>query len=189
MGAEAAPAEITLKEHLPILPLLLETVLWFVIIGALLFACGSVALQTAVSEITSLNGFWVAVIVVVSVGIGVLFALSLALQRRSSRAPAVIAGPDGLTQKTDEKATTTTLPWDEIRAWAIMLSPNHTQTQRRYVVCSERATLAWTERPDSELAGRGIQGDRRQAYQEQAEQLHSLIAARTGLPLREVTNR
>jgi hypothetical protein len=82
-----------------------------------------------------------------------------------------------------------TLPWEEVRAWAIMLSPNPLQSWRRYIVSSERATITWTERANAELAGRGIQGDRRQAYQERADQLHRLIAVRTGLPLREMTSQ
>lgn len=185
-AADLAAFTITLKERLPLRSLLLETFAWFIPIGTMFFVCSFVMIPETLS---SLSSFWLAVVVAVMVALSALLAYGAAMQPRRSRVPVVIASPDGLTRKTENKETTITLPWGEMRAWAIKLSPDHTQSQRTYVVCSERATLTWTERADTELAGRGIQGGRRQAYQEQAEQLHSLIAARTGLPLREVTNR
>ena|ERR1051326_4234973 len=109
------------------------------------------------------------------------------LRARHRRSPAIVADPKGLTRKTPEKATTISIPWDEIRAWAIMPARDPLHARRIYLVSSERATITWTERADAQLAGRGVQGDRRAAYQERADQLHRLIATRTGLPLHEVT--
>jgi len=185
--AETAISNITLKERLPIFPVLLESVVWFIVVGALVFAClGGLVWSTLADE---LSGPWLAVAAGFILAYTAFMSYNAARQRRRRRIPIVIANSAGLTRKTGQKDTTITIPWDEIRAWAIKPSPDHTQTRRTYLVSSERATLTWTERSEAELAGRGIQGNRRLAYQERAEQLHSLIAVRTGLPLREMASQ
>lgn len=184
LPAEAAQPTITLKTRLHIGPLLLETVLWLIIIGVLVFVFG----QTTFSEILPLPAYWVIIILAICAAFCLAMGFGMAWSRQRRRAPIIIASPESLACKIDQKAALITIPWDEMRAWAIKLSPDHTRPQRTYIVCSERSTLAWTERPDAALAGKGIQGDRHQAYQEQAEHLHCLIAARTGLPLREINS-
>ncbi|HEU5370477.1 MAG TPA: hypothetical protein VFU69_18540, partial [Ktedonobacterales bacterium] len=184
--ADAAISEITLKARDALSSFLLEMLLWFIPLGAICFVVMKLTYPEYVSDPSSLSFIAVAALIFV---LGCLLAASLASSRRRQRAPIVIADARGLTQKTDQKSTTITIPWDEVRSWAIMPSPNQPQTRRRYLVSSERATITWTERADAELAGRGVQGDRRLAYQEHAEQLHRLIAARTGLPLRNMTSQ
>jgi hypothetical protein len=55
-----------------------------------------------------------------------------------------------------------------------------------YVVFTDKQTLSWQEPLTAKLAGRAIQGERHAAYEAAAQQLHALIAARTGLPLRRI---
>ncbi len=184
--ADAAVSDITLKARYPLGPFLLEMFIWFILFGVIGFVAIELTYPEYVSDPSSLS--FIVVVALIFVFGGPL-AAELASSRRRRRAPIVIADARGLTQKTDQKTTTISIPWDEVRAWAVMPSPNQPQTRRRYLVSSERATITWTERADAELAGRGIQGDRRLAYQERAEQLHRLIAARTGLPLRDMTSQ
>lgn len=101
--------------------------------------------------------------------------------------PQIVADASGLTKKTEVPRLTVIIPWGEIRAWAIMPALDQPDPHQTYFVCSATAALHWDEPANAELAGRDIQGDRRLAYQEQGRQLHALIAARTGLPLREVS--
>lgn len=185
--AAAMPAAITLRERIPPGPLLLETVIWAVIIGGLFLLFGGMAiLQSAPDLIT---GPWLLVVWAVILAFVILLAFLVAGVHRERRVPAIVADDAGLTRKPGQNGKILVLPWDEIRAWAIMRSPGQEHERYAYIVCSERATLTWGERTGAALGGRGIKGDRRLAYQERAEQLHSVIAARTGLPLRDVTPR
>jgi hypothetical protein len=134
-----------------------------------------------------IDGFWFVVVMVGILAFIALMAYNTASQRRRRRAPILTASSEGLSQKARDKNIS--ISWGEMRAWAIVSAPNHLQARRTCVVSSEHATITWTEGNDAQLAGRGIQGDRRLAYQERAKQLHHLIEARTGLPLREITNQ
>ncbi len=185
--AAATPATITLRERIPPGPLLVETVIWSVLLGGLsLVFLGPTTLQAFSDFIT---GPWLTVAWIAILAFVVLLAFLVAGARRESRMPAVTADATGLTRKPGQDGKTLVLPWDEIRAWAIMRSPGQEHARYTYIVCSERATLTWVERTGAALGGRGIKGDRRLAYQERAEHLHSVIAARTGFPLRDVTPR
>jgi hypothetical protein len=182
--ADAGIPDVTLKARYSLGSFLLEMLIWLIPIGVICFLAIRITYPDMVSDPSSLS--FIGVVVLIPL-FGGLFAASFAWSRRRRSTPIVIADAKGLTQKTDQNPTT--IPWDEVRAWAIMPSPNPLQSWRRYIVSSERVTITWTERPNAELAGRGIQGHRRRAYQERAEQLHRLIAVRTGLPLREMTSQ
>ena len=79
-------------------------------------------------------------------------------------------------------AITTTIPWSQVKAWAVVTRhKDRLSAGVTYLVFANGASVAWTEKPLS------LHGARRARYQRQAERLHALIAARTRLPLRQIT--
>ena len=59
-------------------------------------------------------------------------------------------------------------------------------TRRATFLFSEAEKLSWTEPAEARLGGK-VAGDRRAAYTQRAAELHTLIYARTGLPLHDLT--
>jgi hypothetical protein len=110
-----------------------------------------------------------------------LYAFGFAWAWRRRKMPAVTADERGLTVMTSQ---TTRIRWRDIRAWGIMLGEAGRPTT--YLVFSSDQTLRWVEPEGVELGGRGVQSSRREAFAQRAEQLHALIAARTGIPLRRL---
>jgi hypothetical protein len=107
---------------------------------------------------------------------------------RNVSSPTVVADNEALTLRKFNAQAGFTMLWEDARAWAIVApEPGHLALVR-YAVWSENQMFEIAERSDAELAGR-VKGDRRVAYCEQARWLHALIAARTGLPLREISAR
>jgi hypothetical protein len=78
------------------------------------------------------------------------------------------------------------IPWREIRAWGALPGAPDRKQPTIYIVMSETRSIIWSEPEDAGLDGTVPDGDRRVAYRARAEQLHAAIAARTGLPLREI---
>jgi hypothetical protein len=110
-------------------------------------------------------------------------ALARAQQRR--RLPVLVTDDLGIT-RAGSRETAKTLPWSGIRAWAVLPPRLGDPSGPTYFLFTDATSLTWREPDDAQLAGRGIQGDRQRAYREHAAELHALIAARTGLPLREL---
>lgn len=108
---------------------------------------------------------------------------------RNVTAPTVAASPAGLTLKPSMGASPRVIPWQDIKAWAVLLPAPAARAPVIYTVWSGAQTLEWREPPDAQLAGRGVHGDRREAYRATARQLRTLIAARTGRPLRAIQPR
>jgi hypothetical protein len=85
------------------------------------------------------------------------------------------------------------LRWDEARVWSVSTSRGFLfGRERTYTLWRERAptgerwpALVWTEYPHLPLAGVGGLWRGRARYRERARLLNAVIAARTGLPLRE----
>jgi hypothetical protein len=126
----------------------------------------------------------------VGIGILVLFVpiggYIYAFMQQRNRLPVILVDDLGITRKTANSATTRTIPWAEIRAWAVLPPKLGDRRGPTYFVFTEGNKISWREPEDAALAGRHIAGDRRAAYRDCAERLHALIAARTGLPLREL---
>jgi hypothetical protein len=78
------------------------------------------------------------------------------------------------------------IPWGEIRAWGVLPAASDRKQPTIYAVMSETRSIIWSEPEDAELDGTIRNNDRRAAYRIRAAQLHAAIAARTGLPLREI---
>lgn len=77
------------------------------------------------------------------------------------------------------------IPWQDIRAWAV-IPPTKPNKPVRYVVYGDGLRLTWDEPPYSPYFWSTTVGIPYQSYKTRALRLHALIAARTGLPLREL---
>jgi hypothetical protein len=100
---------------------------------------------------------------------------------------AVVANAEGLHSSSGAGGgMTPVMPWDAMRAWALVTFAPHAWRSTWYAVVSANETLIWQEPTAANLAGGDSQGDRGQGYRERATQLHALIAARTGLPLKVI---
>lgn len=87
-----------------------------------------------------------------------------------------------------QDALDTLMKWEAIQAW-VVVPPTAKQPDRvTYALLSDEQTITWIEPIDAELGGK-VEGDRQLAYRETAERLHALIAASTGLALRELRQR
>lgn len=69
------------------------------------------------------------------------------------------------------------LAWGNVRSWTQQTIGSTTISTVR----GDTTSITWKERPEYELGGRNLQGDRRAAYQERAAQIRAQIAAHTGL--------
>jgi hypothetical protein len=78
------------------------------------------------------------------------------------------------------------ISWQEVRAWGVLPAEPDRKQPTIYIVMSETRSIIWSEPEDAELDGPARNGDRREVYRDRAAQLHAAIAARTGLPLREI---
>jgi hypothetical protein len=184
-GATLAFGEqLALKARLALLPILGESLLWMVAIGAFtipfvrqpdflnaLFAVGPIVGVIAIAFCIALLG---------------LVAVAFAIQRRRNALPAITIDGFGLTARATSGQKPGMVPWQSVTAWVVIPAPPGSRRPTRYIVFGEGQKIAWAESADARLAGRDVKGDRQQAYREQAARIHALIAARTGLPLREL---
>ena len=99
--------------------------------------------------------------------------------------PILIATSEGLVRNElgawSDTALLHPLHWDKIEAWAVMAMPD----KNLFVVYGDGAIYPWYEKPTYRQGGK-VQGDRRDAYHKQADQLHAMIALKTGLVLHEI---
>ncbi len=76
-----------------------------------------------------------------------------------------------------------TIPWENVRQWVVVhFSDNPARGSRYGVYGRGTKPIIWHERPDDRLAS----GGGRAAFAQRAEELHAMIAAKTGLPLLEL---
>jgi hypothetical protein len=113
----------------------------------------------------------------------VMLALLAALIRQRRKMPLVIADDEGLISKVADARVPVALRWRDIRAW-MLVPPADMSPDATFVVFGVDKRLTWTERNGAKLGGRASNGNRAGAYRERAEQLHAVIVARTGQPLR-----
>jgi len=116
--------------------------------------------------------------------------------------PAIEANARGITLRGYNNKSLGNVAWTDVRAWATeAFSANHEygaqahrpdtlDLGRQFIIATNNKgdSLAWDEPADAELNGARLATPeaRRAAYRERAATLHALIAARTGLPLREL---
>jgi hypothetical protein len=117
-----------------------------------------------------------------------LLALYITLfirQRRQSQLPDVRADETGLTTWGYYKDQSITIPWQNIHAW-VVIPPAKSKKFIRYAVFGDGLQLSWAEPVSLRYYWENASGDRHNEYRQRAARLHALIAARTGLPLREL---
>lgn len=186
----AAPplgTRLTLQRRMAPVPTGIETLIWSVLLWLFISLWWNSSLISEFSIPKALSGD-VALVAFFSIcGLLVLvFGWLLAATRRQQSRPAVIADDAGLRVSSSSSAKQGVLPWAAIRAWVVVPPAAGSRRPPTYIVFSDAKRLSWTEPEDAKLGGRGVKGDRRAAYRERAAQLHAIIAARTGLPLREL---
>lgn len=121
-------------------------------------------------------------------GISILIGWMFAYTRRRQRLPGLVLNGDGIYQPSSDGSSNRLqiIPWWAFDAWAVIpVMPRQPDTVT-YMLFSGSQRVAWTEPRDAQLAGRKVRGDRTQAFRDLAEEIHLLIAAKTGLPLREI---
>ncbi len=163
---------------------------YFCVLGALGYLGGSSSSSllspASIASGDPLSLITIAIIVPFITTYSVLFALA----RRQMRLPSVTVSATGLKgsasgslyQKAQE------IPWAEIRAWAIIpTAKTRGKRPTTYIVLADDKKITWVEPEHARLAGRGVQGDREAAFRERATELHALIVAKTGLPLRDAS--
>lgn len=114
-----------------------------------------------------------------------LYIILLMRQRRYNHLPDVRADESGLTTWGSSKDQPITIPWQSIAAWVVVPPKPGSTRPFRYVVVGHGLRLAWRESIFVHYSWHGVGGDPYKAYREPAMRLHALIAARTGLPLRQ----
>ena len=108
----------------------------------------------------------------------------IARLRQLQRFPVLIADANGM-RFSNGRYNRVVLHWLDIEAWMIVPAKPGSATGDTYVVFTQTHYLYWKEPADAQLAGRKVRGDRVVAFRERAREMHELIAAQTGLPLRE----
>lgn len=134
-----------------------------------------------------LSDYWPIILVLTAIAI-----LSLALytilfirQRRNGEHPDVGADEAGIMTWGRYKDQPIQIPWQTVTAW-VMAPPKRGTTQPyRYLVLGDGLRIGWAEPTHGQYAWQSVTNPRG-SYRKQAERLHALIAARTGLPPREV---
>lgn len=106
-------------------------------------------------------------------------------QRRLRPTADVRAADDGLTTWGPYLDQPITLPWSSITAWVVIL-PTKPSQPSRYVVYGDGLRLTWVESSEAPYSWSDVNFSFPSMYRKQVAQLHALIAARTGQPLREL---
>jgi hypothetical protein len=115
-----------------------------------------------------------------------LYVMLFIRQRRYRLMPDVSANASGLTTWGRHKDQPITIPWERIAAWVVLPPPHSSIKPFRYVVVGDGLRLAWSEPTYGQYAWQSVSNPQ-DTYRQQAVRLHALIAARTGLPLRQLT--
>jgi hypothetical protein len=176
--------QLLLRARMPVVPVLAESLLWMAAIGVFmipfvrqpdfinsLFAVGPIVGVIAIAFCIALLGS---------------VAVAFAIQRRTLLRPGISVDGFGIASRQQGDKKPVAITWQSITAWVVVPAPPGSLRPTRYIVFGDGQKIAWAEPADAQLAGRGVKGDRRQAYRERAARIHALIAARTELPLREL---
>jgi hypothetical protein len=114
-------------------------------------------------------------------------AIFVAASRRMLSITRVKADDAGIMVATGNNGAAVVVAWAEVRAWGVIPPPPGTRRAARYIIFTDSyLRLMWQEPTEAMLAGRGVPGDRRAAYRQRAEELHALIVAKSGQPLRDL---
>ena len=114
-----------------------------------------------------------------------LYIVLFLRRQRYRKNPDVSADASGLTTWGRFKDQPVTVAWERITAWVIISPKQGTTKPFRYLVVGDGLRLAWSEPTYGQYTWQSASSPQG-TYRKQAERLHALIAARTGLPLREL---
>ncbi|HKD74618.1 MAG TPA: hypothetical protein VKB76_03955, partial [Ktedonobacterales bacterium] len=112
------------------------------------------------------------------------FMVGMIRQRR--KLPMILADDEGIVSKMADAHVPIALRWRDIRAWVLVPPTTGKSPTATYIIFGVDKRLTWTERAGARLGGRAGTSNRVSAYRVRAEQLHALIVARTGQPLRMI---
>ena len=187
MQMEHAHETIVLRPRLKFVQIARETGL-YALIGSLLFApfWGGEALATGVFHVhdkysiafqTRSEGL----IATVCLG-GAITVISAWYSWADARKQrfTLIANEQGLTLMRRQHKEKLTVPWDTITAWAIVMLSEDSMHETGYIIHGSH-NLVWKESASDTLSSsrRGAN----ETFQQRAEKLHALIAAKTHFPL------
>jgi hypothetical protein len=113
------------------------------------------------------------------------YVVLLVRQRRRAQLPDVRADETGLTTWGYYKDQPVTIPWEHIVTWAV-IPPAKPNKPIRYAIFGDGLYISWAEPPYGPFSWSTTVGIPYRDYKTRAIRLHALIAARTGLPLREL---
>ncbi len=116
-----------------------------------------------------------------------LLGLLIAYSNYQNANPTIVADSAGIDALGYNNKEIVTLEWGDVHAWGVLPPDSGAPGGATlYILFADKKTMEWSEPSDAQLAGRHVEGDRREAYRSEAAALHALIAARTGLELREI---
>ena len=130
---------------------------------------------------------WLAILASVAVAIALLvfYTILFIRQRRVGGMPDVSADEAGIMTWGRYKDQPVQIPWQAVTAWVVAPPKRGTTQPFRYVVLGDGLRIGWVEPTSGQHAWQSVTNPRG-SYHKQAERLHALIAARTGLPPREL---
>lgn len=134
------------------------------------------------------SGYGIRIVLAGGAVIVLLIGIYIELMRRTNRVkaqPDVRADETGLTTWGYFRDQPLTLPWQRIAAWTL-IPPTKPSGNIHYVVFGDGLRLTWVEPSYGPYGWSGVWSTSLSAYKKRAEQLHALIVARTGQPLREL---
>ncbi len=117
----------------------------------------------------------------------VLFFLWLGILTRRIKKPGIVLTARGVSgvgihSSHESKRLVFRLPWQDLRAWVMILDDHGTETVVYHHLCTAHNTLTWLEPADAALRG-WVRGDRVEAFSARSEMVRQLIANQSGLPL------
>jgi hypothetical protein len=151
------------------------------------FYIGLAMIWTMSAAMANVSNLWplaLALLAIVAVLVTLYIVLFLRRQRYRKN-PDVSADASGLTTWGRFKDQPVTVAWERITAWVIISPKQGTTKPFRYLVVGDGLRLAWSEPTYGQYTWQSASSPQG-TYRKQAERLHALIAARTGLPLREL---
>ncbi|HKT37896.1 MAG TPA: hypothetical protein VJR48_05955 [Ktedonobacterales bacterium] len=151
------------------------------------FYIGLAMIWTMSAAMANVSHLWpLALALLAMVAVLVTFDIVLFVRRQRYRKnPDVSADASGLTTWGRFKDQPVTISWERITAWVVISPKQGTTKPFRYVVVGDGLRLAWSEPTYGQYTWQSASSPQG-SYRKQAARLHALIAARTGLPLREL---
>jgi hypothetical protein len=114
--------------------------------------------------------------------VGFVFAYS----QQRKRLPRLSIKDHGIvnTQRGSSSHEPDVIYWNDIRAWVLLPTDERHPYDTFVIFYGEKGKLYWRVNSTMQLAGRKVQGDRQAIFQERLREAHTIITAKTGLPLR-----